>query len=176
MWNRNLSAKSTSVDYENKISQSPSERQFHLGVVVSSLDYLISHRQYLVDICLKREWKLTVIFSRSSTKNLQLLSRQEISLVQVPIFSGSMNPFKELWYFFESITLLREFRPDVLHLVGIKQIAYGGIWAYFKSVKNVIYTFAGLGFSFDRNEKIFSRGSIKRLFAKSLLNILLRFS
>jgi glycosyltransferase involved in cell wall biosynthesis len=75
------------------------------------------------------------------------------------------NPFKEISSCLELIRLFRETRPDLLHLVTIKPVIYGGIAARLTNVPAVVAAVSGLGI-------VFSRGGFKmgvlRFFVKLL--------
>lgn len=63
----------------------------------------------------------------------------------LPISRGSMNPFVEVFAVFKVWQLLAKVRPDVLHLVTLKPVLYGGIAARFTRRVGVITAIAGLG-------------------------------
>ncbi|MDF5939127.1 glycosyltransferase [Pseudomonas aeruginosa] len=58
------------------------------------------------------------------------------------------NPFSELYLLTYVWRLLWRLRPDVLHLVTIKPVIYGGIAARLAPVKGVVAAVSGLGFRF----------------------------
>ncbi|MDR1350401.1 MAG: glycosyltransferase family 4 protein [Zoogloeaceae bacterium] len=64
--------------------------------------------------------------------------------------SGS-NPFLEILSFMELLRIFRETKPDLLHLVTIKPVIYGGVAARLTRVPAVVVAVSGLGIVFSRN-------------------------
>jgi glycosyltransferase involved in cell wall biosynthesis len=75
------------------------------------------------------------------------------------------NPFKEISSCVELIRLFRETRPDLLHLVTMKPVIYGGIAARLARVPAVVAAISGLGIVFSRGG---FRVGILRFFIKRL--------
>lgn len=59
-----------------------------------------------------------------------------------------MNPVKEFFSLFELFRLIRRLKPDLVHLVTIKPVIYGGIAARLAKVRIVIGAISGLGYVF----------------------------
>jgi glycosyltransferase involved in cell wall biosynthesis len=84
----------------------------------------------------------------------------------VPIYRGGINPFADLstlWGFF---WLFRKIKPDLVHLVTIKPVLYGGLMARLARVPAVVSAISGLGTVFiDRGNKFFwIRRSVELLY------------
>ncbi|WP_317982981.1 glycosyltransferase [Pseudomonas aeruginosa] len=67
---------------------------------------------------------------------------------ELPLSRSGKNPFSELYLLTYVWRLLWRLRPDVLHLVTIKPVIYGGIAARLAPVKGVVAAVSGLGFVF----------------------------
>jgi len=67
---------------------------------------------------------------------------------ELPLSRSGMNPLVEIWSVLAILWLLWGVRPDVLHLVTLKPVLYGGVIARFAPVGSVVGAVAGLGFIF----------------------------
>ena len=61
---------------------------------------------------------------------------------------GDSGVFSNLHSFLQILFLLRSVKPDILHLVTIKPVLYGGIAARFFSSTRVVAAISGLGYVF----------------------------
>lgn len=71
----------------------------------------------------------------------------------LPMSRSGTNPLQELktlWFLYQ---LFRREKPDLVHLVTIKPVLYGGIAARLAAVKAVVYAISGLGFIFTRQRQ-----------------------
>jgi len=64
---------------------------------------------------------------------------------ELPLTRSGRNPFAELRFIWALQKLLRRVRPDILHLVTIKPVLYGGILARLLKVRAVVAAISGLG-------------------------------
>ena len=74
----------------------------------------------------------------------------QIGLVhhKLPLSRSGKNPLAEISSFFAILRLLRELKPELIHLVTIKPVLYGGIAARLVNVPSVVSAISGLGFLF----------------------------
>jgi glycosyltransferase involved in cell wall biosynthesis len=66
----------------------------------------------------------------------------------LPLTRSGANPFSEISTLCTLIRLLRKINPDLLHLVTIKPVIYGGIAARLVGVPAIVAAVPGLGFAF----------------------------
>ncbi len=72
----------------------------------------------------------------------------------LPISRSGRNPFAELRTLWGLYRLMRTIRPDLVHLVTIKPVLYGGMMARFSGVPAMVAAISGLGTVFvDRDKK-----------------------
>lgn len=78
----------------------------------------------------------------------------------LPISRSGRNPFAELRTLWGLYRLMRTIRPDLVHLVTIKPVLYGGLMARLSGVPAMVAAISGLGTVFvDRDQK---RSRIRR--------------
>lgn len=84
---------------------------------------------------------------------------ENLGLIVDPfLFSRSgLNIFKELSCFFKLYRRIKVIKPDLLHLVTIKPVIYGGIIARIARVPAVVSAISGLGFLFVERAGLKSR-------------------
>ena len=66
----------------------------------------------------------------------------------IPMTRSGKNPLQELRTVWALYRLFRQLRPDVVHLVTIKPVLYGGIAARLAGVPAMVSAISGLGFVF----------------------------
>ncbi|CAB3650979.1 glycosyltransferase family 4 protein [Achromobacter pestifer] len=69
----------------------------------------------------------------------------------IPMTRSGKHPLQELGTLLALLRLFRRVRPDVVHLVTIKPVLYGGIAARLARVPGVVAAISGLGFVFLSN-------------------------
>jgi glycosyltransferase involved in cell wall biosynthesis len=121
-----------------------------LLIVVNDLGYFISHRILIANAARHSGFDVHVAFGYSRDEDLKLLREQGTGLHYVPIRRGGMNPITDLRSFFLLWGLFRRLQPDLIHLITIKPVLYGGIVARLTGVPAVVAAMAGLGFVFTR--------------------------
>lgn len=63
----------------------------------------------------------------------------------VPFNRSGQNPVKEIKSFLKLLVLFSSVKPDLVHLVTIKPVLYGGISARFTRIRSVVAAVSGLG-------------------------------
>lgn len=87
----------------------------------------------------------------------------------LPLSRSGSNPLGELICFFFIWRLLWRIRPDILHLVTIKPVIYGGIAARIAPVKGVVAAVSGLGY-------VFIAQGLKAALLRTVVRVLYRIS
>jgi glycosyltransferase involved in cell wall biosynthesis len=139
-----------------------------LFFVVNSPEFFLSHRLPLA-IAAKREG-FTVHVATGPGLACRRIADSGFKHHLVPISRSGSNPLLELralWSFFR---LFKIFRPDLVHLVTIKPVLYGGIMARLTGVPSVVAAISGLGTVFVDQNKIsfWARHIVKYLYKFAL--------
>jgi len=66
-----------------------------------------------------------------------------------PVTRSGRNPFVEIAQIWKLIKIFRHVKPDIIHLVTIKPVLYGGIAARITRIGAVVAAISGLGFVFS---------------------------
>lgn len=112
--------------------------------------FFISHRLPIALKALEAGYEVHLLCA--ITDQADYLER--LGLIVHPfLFSRSgKNIFKELYYFYKLYRQVKSIKPDLLHLVTIKPVLYGGIIARIARVPAVVSAISGLGFLFVERE------------------------
>ncbi len=82
----------------------------------------------------------------------------------IPMTRSGKHPLQELGTLLALVRLFRRLRPDVVHLVTIKPVLYGGIAARIARVPGMVAAISGLGFVFLSNS--LKRGRVRAVVAR----------
>jgi glycosyltransferase involved in cell wall biosynthesis len=114
--------------------------------VVNEPDFFLSHRLPLAIAARARGYDVHIAtrFGSGVAKLRSLGFPHHV----VPLSRSGKNVAAELWSLWTLVRLMRRLRPDVVHLVTIKPVLYGGIAARVAGVSAVVAAVSGLGFVF----------------------------
>lgn len=122
---------------------SPAKR---LLIAVNSAASLLSHRLPLA--LAAREQGYEVHIATSPGLGVEQIVSRGLIHHAIPLSRSGMNLISELKTLFALFFLFLRVKPDVVHLVTIKPVLYGGIAARAAGVPGVVAAISGLGFVF----------------------------
>jgi len=111
--------------------------------VVNTPEFFLSHRLPLALAAKSEGWEVTI----ASGSGLAIGEIKELGFThyEVPIARSGQNPFTELWTLVCILRLFRRMQPDLVHLITIKPVLYGGIALRLARVRSVVAAISGLG-------------------------------
>lgn len=109
----------------------------------------------------KKDYDIIVAFGGNGILS-QKLQKENIETRQINSLSRDINIFSDIKVFFEVIDLIKEIRPDIIHLHSSKIGVLGSLAARICFVPKIVYTIHGLAFNENRNW--FSKIIIKKLY------------
>lgn len=133
--------------------------------VVNDLDFFISHRLPIALAAQAENYE--VHLACPAGKRVPDIIDFGFSYHEAPITRNGQNPLKELYAVFSLYWLCKDIKPDLVHLVTIKPVLYGGIAARLAGVKAVVAAVSGLGTAFIAQ-------SLSANVRKSIVSILYR--
>lgn len=134
-----------------------------LLMVVNDPAFFISHRLPIAEGARRAGYSVHIA-TRSGDHVREILSYGFYHYV-LPLSRSGGNPLAEFRSLISIWRLCWSLRPDILHLVTIKPVLYGGIAARLAPVKSVVVAISGLGFVFIAN-------GIRAKFLRGLINTL----
>lgn len=138
--------------------------------VVNDLGFFISHRLPIALAAQKAGYVVHVAYGELGRGREGALVRKRFILHHVPISRAGTNPLVELWSVIMLWRLFRQVCPDLVHLVAIKPVLYGGISARLAGVPAVVSAIAGLGFIFIQQT------GLKALVLRQVVKLLFRLA
>ena len=113
-------------------------------LIVNNIDFFLSHRKKIGLETLNEGFKFIVCAPRN--KNIETLKNLGFTYHELPLKRGSLNIFKELYCLYKLNLLVKDINPDLIHLVTIKPIIYGGLIAKIRGNLPILVAFPGLGY------------------------------
>ncbi len=122
-----------------------------LMFVVNNPAFFLSHRLPIALAAKAQGYEVSVATMDGAA--VQAIKSHGLTHHVLPMSRSGMNPLAELKTLYAIYQLFRRVRPDIVHLVTIKPVLYGGIAARLAGVKGVVSAISGLGFIFTRERK-----------------------
>ncbi|MBC3345852.1 glycosyltransferase family 4 protein [Pseudomonas sp. SWRI196] len=115
-------------------------------MIVNDPAFFISHRLAVAQGARKAGYKVHI--ATMDGEAVKLITDEGFTHHLLPLSRSGSNPFFEFFALFCIWRLLWRLRPDILHLVTIKPVIYGGIAARLAPVRGVVAAVSGLGYLF----------------------------
>jgi glycosyltransferase involved in cell wall biosynthesis len=119
------------------------ERTGTILFFVNSPDFFLSHR--LPVALAAKELGFSVHVATGPGSSAQRIVDVGLRHHFIPLSRGGINPFSEMKCIFHILFLLLRVKPDLLHLVTIKPVLYGGVLGRLVRTPSVVYAISGLG-------------------------------
>ena len=113
--------------------------------IINDIDYFLSHRLPLAKK-LRDNYDLILVCPSVSTENRKILKINNIRYMNIFLKKNSLFFLYEIITFFNLILIFLKFRKSIIHLITIKPILYGSIVSRILGIRNVVYSFSGLGY------------------------------
>jgi glycosyltransferase involved in cell wall biosynthesis len=136
--------------------------------VVNIPEFFLSHRLPLAIGA--RNAGFTIHIATGPGSACQEITKLGFEHHLLPISRSGRNPFAELRTLWELYRLMRTIRPDLVHLVTIKPVIYGGLMARLSGVPAMVAAISGLGTVFvDRDRtRSWTRRTVEWLYKLAL--------
>lgn len=111
--------------------------------VVNAPEFFLSHRLPLAVAAKKAGYKVHV----ATADGPEVVTIKELGFEHhvVPFARSGQNPLVELNTIYLLIRLFFQVKPDLVHLITIKPVVYGGLAARFSGISSVVSAVSGLG-------------------------------
>lgn len=116
--------------------------------VVNIPRFFVSHRLPLALAAREAGYDVHVATAAGDERNLGIIEEHGLTLHQIPLEQHGMRPLSELRTLIALVRVMRRLRPDLVHLVTIKPVLYGGIAARITRRRAVVAAMSGLGRAF----------------------------
>lgn len=119
--------------------------------IINDASFFISHRLPLAIAAKEEGYEVHV--ATPETKVSVKIKEAGLFFHAIPLSRSGKNPLNELKSLIALYSLLRTIKPDLVHLVTIKPIIYGGIIARILNVPAVVAAVSGLGYLFTSSTR-----------------------
>lgn len=123
--------------------------QKRICFIVNSGAFFLSHRAVIAKELLCRGAEVHVITAPG--EGVEEIRRLGMIHHSANINRSGKNIVSEIATLFTFVKLLRQIQPDLIHLVTIKPMLYGGVAAKLLGLENVVSAVSGLGHTFSAN-------------------------
>ena len=120
--------------------------------LVNDRGYFVSHRMPIATAAIEKGFAVHVAYGATDFGDKP--PNSSIQYHYVPLARGGLHPFREARSLVSLVQLFRDLRPDLVHLVTLKPVIYGGIAARVCRVPAVVSALAGLGSLFSDNPSV----------------------
>jgi glycosyltransferase involved in cell wall biosynthesis len=114
--------------------------------VIDDDSYFYSHRLELARAA--RQAGYEILVATHVEHHAARIEKEGFKLIPIRFRRGMQQPMHELAMFLELVRLYRRERPDIVHHVSVKLVAYGSVAARIAGVPAVVNAFTGLGYTF----------------------------
>ena len=132
-----------------------------LLLVINEDRFFLSHRSRIAEKALGKGWNVTLV-SKDTGKRKEI-EKMGIKFIELPINPTGMNPLEELKTLRFLSKLFKEKKDAIVHLVGLKNMLWGGIAARVSKPKGVLFAVSGLGTLFGETKSSVVSKGIKKL-------------
>lgn len=122
-----------------------------LMFVVNNPAFFLSHRLPIALAARDAGYDVSVATMEGAA--VEAIKAHGLAHYVLPMSRSGMNPLAELKTLYAIYRLFKIVEPDIVHLVTIKPVLYGGIAARLAGVRGVVSAISGLGFIFTREHK-----------------------
>jgi len=122
-----------------------------LLLVVHEPGFFLSHRLAIGKAAMAKGWDVHV--ATAGGEAIKQITALGFTHHAIPFSRNGKNIFGELLTLFFLFKLLARLRPDVLHLISIKPVLYGGFAARLLKIKALVIAISGLGIVFSGEKK-----------------------
>ncbi len=133
--------------------------------IINDINFFISHRLPLALAAKKNKFEVFVC-APAELEKIKFLKKLGIKIIPIKLSRSNKNIFKDIVLFTSLYKIIKELKPDILQLVTIKPILYGGIISRILDIKLTIFSFSGLGHIYYSSSN----------FIKKVALLILRFS
>lgn len=137
-------------------------------IVVNIPKFFVSH--WLRNALIAKEAGYEVHIASSVGEEVEQITSSGLIHHKLPLDRSGRNPFKEIQTFLSLLQIVKDVKPDLLHLITIKPVIYGCLVAYLTQTKAILCAITGLGYVFING----SKKSLLKNLVKSLYKIALR--
>ena len=114
--------------------------------LVNTDSFFLSHRFDIAKKMIRNNYEVHIGTEFSKYKSLFLKSG--IKTHEVNFFRNSFNLIKAFYSLIQIFFLLKKIKPDILHVISLKPVIFGGLISFITPIKSLVISITGLGSMF----------------------------
>ncbi|RXS43021.1 glycosyltransferase family 1 protein [Idiomarina sp. 29L] len=136
--------------------------------IINTPEFFLSHRASIAEVAQQNGYSVHVATGKGIAA--QEITRRGFHHHEVPFSRSGQNPLIELRTIYKLLVLFRNVKPDLIHLVTIKPVLYGGLVNRLSIRVPLVAAVSGLGTVFTSSSLLgrLRRFVIKRLYSFAL--------
>lgn len=124
-----------------------------IAYVVNNAAFFVSHRLVIALAARQAGHEVMLVTGQAGSQTLEAGALLKLEAVAMPhrsvtFSSAGTNLLKEAIGFFQLLSSLRKFRPDIVHCVSPKGVLYGGLAARLMRSRGLVLAVSGMGYLF----------------------------
>lgn len=120
-----------------------------LLMVINEDRFFLSHRTQIAEKALSEGWDITLVAKNTGRRNE--IEKMGLKFIELPVNPTGMNPKEEIRTFKFLYKLFQKNPDAIIHLVGLKNMMWGGLASRFTKTRGVLYAISGLGTLFGEH-------------------------
>lgn len=137
-----------------------------LLIIVNEDSFFLSHRTRIAEKAKEKGWGV-IIVAKDTGKASDIRNRG-LDFIPLPINPTGLNLWQELKLLRFLIQLFKKNQDSIVHLVGLKNILWGGLASKLKGVKGKVFAVSGLGTLFGENQSSLLSSCVKKMLKFSM--------
>lgn len=129
--------------------------------VINEDRFFLSHRSLIAEKARASGWDVTIVTKDTGQRGE--IEKMGFKYLELPINPTGMNLFQEMRTYRYLLRLFKANKDSIVHLVGLKNMLWGGLASRAARSKGVLYAVSGLGTLFGENRSALISWSIQRL-------------
>lgn len=125
-------------------------------IVINSAKFFISHRLPLALEAQKQGFEVQIAIPPASKEERSFLESKGLKINDINLSRAGKNIIEELKTFTTLFLLISRIKPDVLHLITIKPVLYGGLISRFLRIPTLV-AISGMGYLYKEEGNKFFR-------------------
>ena len=133
----------------------------HLLLIINEDRFFLSHRLHIAQKARDKGWDVTIVTKDTGAR--KEIEDMGFPYIELPINPTGMNIFDELGLLKFFYKLFKKNPDAVIHLVGLKNIMWGGLAGRMAKSKGILFAVSGLGTLFGEESKEWLSHSIQEV-------------
>lgn len=133
----------------------------NLLLIINEDRFFLSHRTRIATLAREAGWDVTLV--TKDTGRRKEIEKMGFKYLELPINPTGMNPKDEVKLLNFLKKLFKKHPDSIIHLVGLKNMMWGGVAARLVPTRGVLFAVSGLGTLFGENRSKLLSGAIQRM-------------